>query len=490
MRKFFLNAAVAGSVLLAGCGGGGTADAPQTSAPPVSSFAGTVVDKNGAPIAGVTISVYRTNDHIEWTTVTDVNGAYSFSGLSANFPYGNYEVHAKKSGYGFTPAVGASGTVAKADHNALFRTVLTFSSASAANIAGANFVGSRSGDKVVQLPKTGQSASYAAGDDAAAQRGVAWPATRFIDNQDGTVTDALTGLIWLQDAGCFSAGSWSAAFTAAAQLANGACGLSDGSTVGQWRMPNVAELESLLDASRSSPALHTTHPFANVGTTYWTSTTYRGDTFAAWVIRLTDGRYINDSVANAKSTAYNLLWAVRSSNAAAAIHLPATGQFIVYANRDDASLVNGARLTYPRFIDNGDGTVADTVTGLIWLKRANCIRFDWSGALSAIAGLASGQCGLTDGSAAGQWRMPNRAELLSLVDRAETNQALRFNSIFYNSNGTIDQPVVFTSFQDSEFYWTSTTAAFDTTQAWTLYSCDFGVYNIGKAALGYSLAVR
>jgi len=60
-----------------------------------------------------------------------------------------------------------------------------------------------------------------------------------------------------------------------------------------------------------------------------------------------------------------------------------------------------------RFIDNGNGTVTDTNTNLVWLKNANCFgKITWQQAMDAAAALASGQCGLTDGSVAGQWRLP------------------------------------------------------------------------------------
>ena len=64
-----------------------------------------------------------------------------------------------------------------------------------------------------------------------------------------------------------------------------------------------------------------------------------------------------------------------------------------------------------RYVDCGNGTVTDTVTGLIWLKDANCFSFEtYSAANQAAAGLAAGQCGLTDGSSAGDWRLPTKAE--------------------------------------------------------------------------------
>lgn len=47
----------------------------------------------------------------------------------------------------------------------------------------------------VRLPKTGQTTSYAPGDDGELQVGLAWPEPRFSDNGDGTVTDHLTGLM-------------------------------------------------------------------------------------------------------------------------------------------------------------------------------------------------------------------------------------------------------------------------------------------------------
>ena len=87
--------------------------------------------------------------------------------------------------------------------------------------------------------------------------------------------------------------------------------------------------------------------------------------------------------------------------------------------------------------------------------------------------------------------MPNRSEMLSLSDRAPTfPQANYFNGVPGADGVSVTNPVMFNSFQVSMFYWTSTTDAADTTQAWTIYSCDFGVYNIGKSNVGYTLAVR
>ena len=50
-----------------------------------------------------------------------------------------------------------------------------------------------------------------------------------------------------------------------------------------------------------------------------------------------------------------------------------TGQTTSYATGDDGDLQNGVALPawYPRFTDNGDGTVTDNLTGLMWAKNAN-----------------------------------------------------------------------------------------------------------------------
>ena len=50
------------------------------------------------------------------------------------------------------------------------------------------------------VAKTGQTTSYATGDDGDFEKGVAWPSPRFTDNDDGTVCDHLTGLMWAKNA--------------------------------------------------------------------------------------------------------------------------------------------------------------------------------------------------------------------------------------------------------------------------------------------------
>jgi len=124
------------------------------------------------------------------------------------------------------------------------------------------------------LLATGQTTSYAAGDDGAYQTGVS-SSPRFTANGDGTVSDNLTGLIWLQDANCFGARIWTNALSDANSLASGSCGLTDGSAPGDWRLPNINELLSLVDWSQSNPSLPPGHPFLGVqADRYWSSTAF------------------------------------------------------------------------------------------------------------------------------------------------------------------------------------------------------------------------
>jgi hypothetical protein len=138
--------------------------------------------------------------------------------------------------------------------------------------------------------KTGQSISYSTGDDGDLERGVEWPVPRFTDNNDGTVTDELTDLIWLKNANCFGTRNWSSALTDCSGLANGSCGLTDGSVAGDWHLPNVRELQSLIDYARLTPALPAGHPFTGATSSYyWSSTTSVLNTSFAWDVTFGSG---------------------------------------------------------------------------------------------------------------------------------------------------------------------------------------------------------
>ncbi|KAB0669055.1 DUF1566 domain-containing protein [Oryzomonas sagensis] len=111
---------------------------------------------------------------------------------------------------------------------------------------------------------------------------------------------------------------------------------------------------------------------------------------------------------------------------------------------------SGALSPLGRWCDNGDGTVRDMTTGLLWLKNANCATTlggvtsgggnTWFDALTWSSYLASGSCGLSDGSHAMDWRLPTIGDFSALVTGTEPVLA-----------GT---PRLFTNIQ-SNFYWSS-----------------------------------
>ena len=158
-----------------------------------------------------------------------------------------------------------------------------------------------------RVEKTGQTTSHATGDDGDLERGVAWPVPRFTDNDDGTVTDNLTGLIWLKNANCFGSRTWSQALSDCNGLTSGSCGLSDGSSAGDWRLPNIRELPSLVDYGGYNPALPSGYPFDGVQSAYyWSSSTSASYPSYAWGVYMSNGGV---GIGNKLSNYY--VWPVR-----------------------------------------------------------------------------------------------------------------------------------------------------------------------------------
>ena len=133
------------------------------------------------------------------------------------------------------------------------------------------------------------------GQDGELQKGTPSPTPRFVDNNDGTVSDKLTGLIWLKDADGFGELPWADAVTRAHELADGAAGLSDGSAAKDWRLPNIRELLSIIDYGSADPIIPADHPFINVKSAiYWTSTSLAPAPLLAWMMTLGIGPTVFD----------------------------------------------------------------------------------------------------------------------------------------------------------------------------------------------------
>jgi len=160
---------------------------------------------------------------------------------------------------------------------------------------------------VALVAATGQTTSYAIGDDGSYQMGVRSPNPRFTDNLDGTITDNLTGLIWLKDGNCLGYRPWLGALAAVDSLHDGLCGLSDASVAGAWRLPNRNELLSLLHNGSGLPLDHPLIKPEEPQRFNWSSTTYPNGTSFAWTIRIFQDGYQDRS----SKADVNLVIAVR-----------------------------------------------------------------------------------------------------------------------------------------------------------------------------------
>ena len=252
---------------------------------------------------------------------------------------------------------------------------------------------------------------------------------RFVDNHDGTITDLCTGLMWQKDVAepvwdplSGPAVNWEDALRYAEDLQ--LAGYDD------WRLPNVFELYSLARGHSISqgqidahwpqvfgPIPHTGLETAHLGF-FLTST--------APFIRVGYGMVTSPSEDPER---LGLFRCVRGGTGECESKLPATGAFACFdpetfravpCDSPKALGQDGAyRIGCPmegRFADNGDGTVTDLCTGLMWQKEAafvppeyegdDCGMTSWQGALKYARDLRL--AGFDD------WRVPNIFEIFFL----------------------------------------------------------------------------
>jgi hypothetical protein len=252
------------------------------------------------------------------------------------------------------------------------------------------------------------------------------PQPRYRDNGDGTVSDLNTGLVWQKDPG--EKRTYPEAKAGAARLR--LAGHTD------WRLPTIKELYSLIDFRGSiqqmTPYIDTRvfvfrYPDTSTGQAriidaqYWSATEYVGTTMrgAATVfgVNFADGRikgYPRD----------------RSRNGTP------MKQFVRYVRGNPNYGKNDV-------VDNGDGTVTDRATGLMWQKADSGKTMDWEQALAYAEGLTCG--GHSD------WRLPNAKELQSIVDYTHapdaTDRRKRGPAL----------ASIFTLADPESWFWTSTT---------------------------------
>lgn len=233
----------------------------------------------------------------------------------------------------------------------------------------------------------------------------------YTDNGNGTITDNVTGLIW-QKEDDNTTRNWADAGTYCDSLTLG--GQSD------WRLPAKKELINILDYGipHPGPTINSTY-FPNTNANfYWSFTTNVSNTNSALGVFFSNG----DVPSYSKSSNYYV------------------------------RCVRGGQSPAPSFTNNGNGTVTDNGTGLMW-QQAEPGSMTWANALSYCEGLSLG--GQSD------WRLPNAKELGSVTDDTKDNPAIDA-TYFPNTN--------------AYNYWSSTTSAVYTDGAWR---ADFSNGHVG-----------
>lgn len=265
------------------------------------------------------------------------------------------------------------------------------------------------------LPDTGQSTSFTntKGEDADFE----YYAPSYKDNGDGTITDNNTGLMWQKTDGGEMTFENAAAFCKSLTLG----GHND------WRLPLSHELFNLNNFDNVNPALNTAI-FTKTLAEYWWTSDLRADLSTnVWVVNAGGG-----IGAHPKSETISAGGAKR---------------FHIRAVRNPKL----ATLPAVHFSDNGNGTITDNYTGLIWQKTQSGSTLTWEEALVYATGLSL--AGKSD------WRIPNIKELQSLNDEKLAKPS--FNKTFF--------PNIL-----SGNFWSSTSQVNSPTRAWDI-NVDYGI---------------
>ncbi len=262
------------------------------------------------------------------------------------------------------------------------------------------------------------------------------------NNNDGTIIDLVTGLMWSKAVNKTKA-SLIQAHKIADKMTLG--GYSD------WRVPNIKELYSLMNfngntgfnGNRSTNGISSNAiPFIN--TDYFDfrfGDMAGGERYidAQW---LSSTKYVSTTM-NGSKTLFGVNFA--------------DGRIKGYGYSDNRSLrpekkfyvryVRGNAYGTNDFKDNKDGTITDLKTGLMWMKEDSGKGMDWDDAIKYAESHV--YAGYTD------WRLPNAKELQYIVDYTkspDTTNSAAIDSIFNispikNEKGQKDFP----------YFWTSTT---------------------------------
>jgi hypothetical protein len=115
----------------------------------------------------------------------------------------------------------------------------------------------------------------------------------YTDNEDGTVTDTVTGLMWQKDVATGPAGAGLSGFTQPQAVAF--CSTLTLATHSDWRLPTIIELTSIVDLGQGSPSINVTFFPATPAAAFWSSSPLAGSPAIWWVVNFDPGdAYIYD----------------------------------------------------------------------------------------------------------------------------------------------------------------------------------------------------
>jgi hypothetical protein len=268
---------------------------------------------------------------------------------------------------------------------------------------------------MLKLPDTGQTGDFTTtfGEDADYSINVPF----FIKNNNGTVTDTITGLMWQQTDGGEMTVENAAIYADALVLG----GFSD------WRLPTAHESFSILNHQKNNPALDITIFTTSAAEYWWTSDKQANDAAKIWCINAGGG--------------------VGNHPKLETISAGGLKKYHARAVRD----VKTPPTVANQFTDNANGTIKDNLTGLTWQKAPNIDTLTWENALVYAEGLTL--AGFSD------WRLPNIKELQSINDERIVNPSV--STTYFTTIGV-------------KKYWSSTSLPNQTTRAWYL-STQFGI---------------
>ena len=183
-----------------------------------------------------------------------------------------------------------------------------------------------------------------------------------------------------------------------------------------WRLPSKKELISIVDFGRMNPAIDVSKFPNPKNFTYWTSTVSSNWATYAWSVQFQYGKFVP-----AHQVVHNNLWALCVRN-----------------NQKTIS-----------FLDNGDNTITDQKTRLIWQKQDDGSKRTRENALNYCENLTLG------GSSS--WRLPNIKELESIVDDNNASPSIN-TSYFPNTKSSSTSNYISSSVKlsNSNFSWTVT----------------------------------